>query len=98
MTKSHSLTALPGSASTPSTNSAQHSYFGSFSSLHQIPHHNLGMGAVRDCEGMYPQPWKTEDIVVGHPLAIIEPLAGAVCHTSCLSMEVLKRNIAASLR
>uniref|UniRef100_A0A452EXW9 Rubicon autophagy regulator n=1 Tax=Capra hircus TaxID=9925 RepID=A0A452EXW9_CAPHI len=41
VTKSHSLTALPGSASTPSTNSAQHSYFGSFSSLHQIPHHNL---------------------------------------------------------
>ncbi|DAA33426.1 TPA: hypothetical protein LOC508354 [Bos taurus] len=41
VTKSQSLTALPGSAYTPSTNSGQHSYFGSFSSLHQIPHHSL---------------------------------------------------------
>nr|XP_020749243.1 run domain Beclin-1-interacting and cysteine-rich domain-containing protein [Odocoileus virginianus texanus] len=41
VTKSQSLTALPGSAYTPSTNSAQHSYFGSFSSLHHLPHHSL---------------------------------------------------------
>ncbi|XP_058920347.1 run domain Beclin-1-interacting and cysteine-rich domain-containing protein isoform X4 [Kogia breviceps] len=40
VTKSQSLTALPGSTYTPSTSYAQHSYFGSFSSLHQsIPHH-----------------------------------------------------------
>ncbi|XP_061050279.1 run domain Beclin-1-interacting and cysteine-rich domain-containing protein isoform X4 [Eubalaena glacialis] len=40
VTKSQSLTALPGSAYTPSTSYAQHSYFGSFSSLHQsTPHH-----------------------------------------------------------
>ncbi|XP_057595902.1 run domain Beclin-1-interacting and cysteine-rich domain-containing protein isoform X1 [Hippopotamus amphibius kiboko] len=38
--KSQSLTALPGSTYTPSTSCAQHSYFGSFSSLHQsVPHH-----------------------------------------------------------
>ncbi|KAB0358597.1 hypothetical protein FD754_002753, partial [Muntiacus muntjak] len=41
VTKSQSLTALPGSAYTPSTNSAQHSYFGSFSSLHHLPPHSL---------------------------------------------------------
>ncbi|KAM5276223.1 run domain Beclin-1-interacting and cysteine-rich domain-containing protein isoform 14-T14 [Hipposideros larvatus] len=39
-TKSQSLTALPGSTCTPPTSYAQHSYFGSFSSLHQsIPNH-----------------------------------------------------------
>ncbi|XP_033069125.1 run domain Beclin-1-interacting and cysteine-rich domain-containing protein isoform X7 [Trachypithecus francoisi] len=35
VTKSQSLTALPSSTYTPPTSSAQHSYFGSFSSLHQ---------------------------------------------------------------
>ncbi|XP_012496716.1 PREDICTED: run domain Beclin-1 interacting and cysteine-rich containing protein isoform X4 [Propithecus coquereli] len=35
VTKSQSLTALPGSTYTPPTSYAQHSYFGSFSSLHQ---------------------------------------------------------------
>lgn len=35
VTKSQSLTALPGSAYTPPTSCAQHSYFGSSSSLHQ---------------------------------------------------------------
>lgn len=35
VTKSQSLTALPGSAYTPPTSSAQHSSFGSSSSLHQ---------------------------------------------------------------
>ncbi|XP_054431135.1 run domain Beclin-1-interacting and cysteine-rich domain-containing protein isoform X4 [Pteronotus mesoamericanus] len=35
VTKSQSLTALPGSTCTPPTSYAQHSYFGSFSSLHQ---------------------------------------------------------------
>ncbi|XP_016055468.1 PREDICTED: run domain Beclin-1-interacting and cysteine-rich domain-containing protein isoform X2 [Miniopterus natalensis] len=40
VTKSQSLTALPGSTCTPPTSYAQHSYFGSFSSLHQsIPNH-----------------------------------------------------------
>ncbi|XP_026351326.1 run domain Beclin-1-interacting and cysteine-rich domain-containing protein isoform X3 [Ursus americanus] len=40
VTKSQSLTALPGSTYTPSTSYAQHSYFGSFSSLHQsVPNH-----------------------------------------------------------
>ncbi|XP_015092022.1 run domain Beclin-1-interacting and cysteine-rich domain-containing protein isoform X5 [Vicugna pacos] len=40
VTKSQSLTALPGSTYTPSTSYAQHSYFGSFSSLHQsMPNH-----------------------------------------------------------
>ncbi|XP_014400769.1 PREDICTED: run domain Beclin-1 interacting and cysteine-rich containing protein isoform X8 [Myotis brandtii] len=40
VTKSQSLTALPGSTCTPPTSSAQHSYFGSFSSLHQsVPNH-----------------------------------------------------------
>ncbi|XP_025731631.1 run domain Beclin-1-interacting and cysteine-rich domain-containing protein isoform X11 [Callorhinus ursinus] len=41
VTKSQSLTALPGSTYTPSTSYAQHSYFGSFSSLHQsVPNHS----------------------------------------------------------
>ncbi|XP_039706746.1 run domain Beclin-1-interacting and cysteine-rich domain-containing protein isoform X3 [Pteropus medius] len=35
VTKSQSLTALPGSTYTPPTSHAQHSYFGSFSSLQQ---------------------------------------------------------------
>ncbi|XP_045858296.1 run domain Beclin-1-interacting and cysteine-rich domain-containing protein isoform X8 [Meles meles] len=35
VTKSQSLTALPGSTCTTSTSYAQHPYFGSFSSLHQ---------------------------------------------------------------
>ncbi|KAB1283410.1 Run domain Beclin-1-interacting and cysteine-rich domain-containing protein [Camelus dromedarius] len=40
VSKSQSLTALPGSTYTPSTSYAQHSYFGSFSSLHQsMPNH-----------------------------------------------------------
>ncbi|XP_054569867.1 run domain Beclin-1-interacting and cysteine-rich domain-containing protein [Eptesicus fuscus] len=40
VTKSQSLTALPGSTCTPPTSSGQHSYFGSFSSLHQsVPNH-----------------------------------------------------------
>ncbi|XP_053076955.1 run domain Beclin-1-interacting and cysteine-rich domain-containing protein isoform X6 [Acinonyx jubatus] len=41
VTKSQSLTALPGSTYTPPTSYAQHSYFGSFSSLHQsTPSHS----------------------------------------------------------
>ncbi|KAG8524458.1 Run domain Beclin-1-interacting and cysteine-rich domain-containing protein [Galemys pyrenaicus] len=41
VTKSQSLTALPGSTFTPPTNYTQHSYFGSFSSLHQpMPNHD----------------------------------------------------------
>ncbi|XP_060495672.2 run domain Beclin-1-interacting and cysteine-rich domain-containing protein isoform X3 [Panthera onca] len=41
VTKSQSLTALPGSTYTPPTSYAQHSYFGSFSSLHQsVPSHS----------------------------------------------------------
>lgn len=41
VTKSQSLTALPGSTYTPPASYAQHSYFGSFSSLHQsVPNHN----------------------------------------------------------
>ncbi|XP_047731219.1 run domain Beclin-1-interacting and cysteine-rich domain-containing protein isoform X1 [Prionailurus viverrinus] len=41
VTKSQSLTALPGSTCTPPTSYAQHSYFGSFSSLHQsVPSHS----------------------------------------------------------
>uniref|UniRef100_A0A8D0WT96 Rubicon autophagy regulator n=1 Tax=Sus scrofa TaxID=9823 RepID=A0A8D0WT96_PIG len=41
VTKSQSLTALPGSTYTPSTSYAQHSYFGSFSSHQQsIPTHS----------------------------------------------------------
>ncbi|XP_036987757.2 run domain Beclin-1-interacting and cysteine-rich domain-containing protein isoform X4 [Artibeus jamaicensis] len=40
VTKSQSLTALPGSTCTPPISFAQHSYFGSFSNLHQsIPNH-----------------------------------------------------------
>ncbi|XP_036099119.1 run domain Beclin-1-interacting and cysteine-rich domain-containing protein isoform X1 [Molossus molossus] len=40
VTKSQSLTALPGSTCTPPTSYAQHSYFGSFSSLYQsVPNH-----------------------------------------------------------
>ncbi|XP_029795357.1 run domain Beclin-1-interacting and cysteine-rich domain-containing protein isoform X6 [Suricata suricatta] len=40
VTKSQSLTALPGSTYTPPASSTQHSYFGSFSSLHQsVPSH-----------------------------------------------------------
>ncbi|XP_019579207.1 run domain Beclin-1-interacting and cysteine-rich domain-containing protein isoform X7 [Rhinolophus sinicus] len=40
VTKSQSLTALPGSTCTPPIPYAQHSYFGSFSSLHQAtPNH-----------------------------------------------------------
>ncbi|XP_039106815.1 run domain Beclin-1-interacting and cysteine-rich domain-containing protein isoform X5 [Hyaena hyaena] len=40
VTKSQSLTALPGSTYTPPTSHAQHSYFGSFSSLYQsVPSH-----------------------------------------------------------
>ncbi|XP_014415534.2 run domain Beclin-1-interacting and cysteine-rich domain-containing protein isoform X9 [Camelus ferus] len=40
VSKSQSLTALPGSTYTSSTSYAQHSYFGSFSSLHQsMPNH-----------------------------------------------------------
>lgn len=40
VTKSQSLTALPGSTCTPPIPYAQHSYFGSFSSLHQsTPNH-----------------------------------------------------------
>ncbi|XP_022269696.2 run domain Beclin-1-interacting and cysteine-rich domain-containing protein isoform X7 [Canis lupus familiaris] len=40
VTKSQSLTALPGSTYTPPTSHAQHSYFGSFSSLYQsVPNH-----------------------------------------------------------
>ncbi|XP_032725296.1 run domain Beclin-1-interacting and cysteine-rich domain-containing protein isoform X6 [Lontra canadensis] len=40
VTKSQSLTALPGSTCTTSTSYAQHPYFGSFSSLHQsAPNH-----------------------------------------------------------
>lgn len=48
VTKSQSLTALPGSAYTPPTSCAQHSYFGSSSSLHQSmpPSHSSGMGDV----------------------------------------------------
>lgn len=41
ITKSQSLTALPGSTYTPPTSSTQPSYFGSFSSLHQsVSNHN----------------------------------------------------------
>ncbi|XP_032192099.1 run domain Beclin-1-interacting and cysteine-rich domain-containing protein isoform X12 [Mustela erminea] len=41
VTKSQSLTALPGSTCTTSTSYAQHPYFGSFSSLHQsAPNHS----------------------------------------------------------
>ncbi|XP_014638531.1 PREDICTED: run domain Beclin-1 interacting and cysteine-rich containing protein isoform X5 [Ceratotherium simum simum] len=41
VTKSQSLTALPGSTYTPPTSYAQHSYFGSISSLHQsAPNHS----------------------------------------------------------
>ncbi|XP_075858607.1 run domain Beclin-1-interacting and cysteine-rich domain-containing protein isoform X4 [Microcebus murinus] len=40
VTKSQSLTALPGSTYTPPTSYAQHSYFGSFSSLHQSVPYN----------------------------------------------------------
>ncbi|KAK2090002.1 hypothetical protein P7K49_031258 [Saguinus oedipus] len=40
VTKSQSLTALPSSTYTPPTSYAQHSYFGSFSSLHQSVPHN----------------------------------------------------------
>ncbi|XP_036889554.1 run domain Beclin-1-interacting and cysteine-rich domain-containing protein isoform X7 [Sturnira hondurensis] len=40
VTKSQSLTALPGSTCTPPVGFAQHSYFGSFSNLHQsVPNH-----------------------------------------------------------
>ncbi|XP_037693402.1 run domain Beclin-1-interacting and cysteine-rich domain-containing protein isoform X2 [Choloepus didactylus] len=41
VTKSQSLTALPGSTYIPPTSYPQHSYFGSFSSLHQsMPNHS----------------------------------------------------------
>ncbi|XP_076974150.1 run domain Beclin-1-interacting and cysteine-rich domain-containing protein isoform X3 [Tamandua tetradactyla] len=41
VTKSQSLTALPGSTYTPPTNYPQHSYFGSFSNFHQsMPNHS----------------------------------------------------------
>ncbi|MBZ3874831.1 Run domain Beclin-1 interacting and cysteine-rich containing protein, partial [Sciurus carolinensis] len=41
VTKSQSLTALPGSTCTPPTSYAQHSYFGSSSGLHQsMPNHS----------------------------------------------------------
>uniref|UniRef100_A0A8D2JF27 Rubicon autophagy regulator n=1 Tax=Sciurus vulgaris TaxID=55149 RepID=A0A8D2JF27_SCIVU len=41
VTKSQSLTALPGSTCTPPTSYAQHSYFGSSSGLHQsVPNHS----------------------------------------------------------
>ncbi|XP_066203209.1 run domain Beclin-1-interacting and cysteine-rich domain-containing protein isoform X4 [Saccopteryx leptura] len=40
VTKSQSLTALPGSTCTPPASHVQHSYFGSFSGLHQsVPNH-----------------------------------------------------------
>lgn len=71
MTKSQSLTALPGSTYTPPTSHAQHSYFGSFSSLQQsVPNHGPGMGAVWGSRDMYLQPWKAEDFVGAHKLDI----------------------------
>ncbi|EPY80517.1 run domain Beclin-1 interacting and cystein-rich containing protein-like isoform 2 [Camelus ferus] len=49
VSKSQSLTALPGSTYTPSTSYAQHSYFGSFSSLHQsMPNHGSVSALARD--------------------------------------------------
>lgn len=57
VTKSQSLTALPGSTYTPPTSYAQHSHFGSFSSLHQsIPSHSSGMGAGRVIMTCMPSP------------------------------------------
>ncbi|XP_007171691.2 run domain Beclin-1-interacting and cysteine-rich domain-containing protein isoform X5 [Balaenoptera acutorostrata] len=85
VTKSQSLTALPGSAYTPSTSYAQHSYFGSFSSLHQsTPHHgserrSTSFSLCGPCQK--PQESRghvspAEDQTVQAPLLPISALAG----------------------
>ncbi|XP_024610514.1 run domain Beclin-1-interacting and cysteine-rich domain-containing protein isoform X1 [Neophocaena asiaeorientalis asiaeorientalis] len=85
VTKSQSLTALPGSTYTPSTSYAQHSYFGSFSSLHQsIPHHgserrSTSFSLCGPCQK--PQESRghvspAEDQTVQAPLLPISALAG----------------------
>ncbi|XP_060006396.1 run domain Beclin-1-interacting and cysteine-rich domain-containing protein isoform X2 [Lagenorhynchus albirostris] len=85
VTKSQSLTALPGSTYTPSTSYAQHSYFGSFSSLHQsIPHHgserrSTSFSLCGSCQK--PQESRghvspAEDQTVQAPLLPISALAG----------------------
>ncbi|XP_036705759.1 run domain Beclin-1-interacting and cysteine-rich domain-containing protein isoform X8 [Balaenoptera musculus] len=85
VTKSQSLTALPGSTYTPSTSYAQHSYFGSFSSLHQsTPHHgserrSTSFSLCGPCQK--PQESRghvspAEDQTVQAPLLPISALAG----------------------
>ena len=44
--------------------------------------YNVGDPGSVPGSGRYPGEGN-EDIVVAHPLAIIEPLVSAVCHTSC---------------
>ncbi|XP_058518001.1 run domain Beclin-1-interacting and cysteine-rich domain-containing protein isoform X1 [Ochotona princeps] len=60
VTKSQSLTALPGSTCTPPASYAQHSYFGSFSSLHQsMPSHNAERRSTSF--SLSGPPWKPQE-------------------------------------
>ncbi|XP_008568917.1 PREDICTED: run domain Beclin-1 interacting and cysteine-rich containing protein isoform X3 [Galeopterus variegatus] len=86
VTKSQSLTALPGSTYNPPTSYAQHSYFGSFSSLHQsAPNH--GSERRSTSFSLSGPPWKPQEIR-GH----ISPEEDQTIQVSVLSVSALTRN------
>ncbi|KAM8771192.1 run domain Beclin-1-interacting and cysteine-rich domain-containing protein isoform 4-T4 [Rhynchonycteris naso] len=84
VTKSQSLTALPGSTCTPPTSHVQHSYFRSFSTLHQsVPNHGTERRSTsfslsgppqkpRESRGHVSPP---EDQVIQSPLLPVSALA-----------------------
>ncbi|XP_062962257.1 run domain Beclin-1-interacting and cysteine-rich domain-containing protein isoform X2 [Cynocephalus volans] len=86
VTKSQSLTALPGSTYNPPTSYAQHSYFGSFSSLHQsAPNH--GSERRSTSFSLSGPPWKPQEIR-GH----ISPEEDQTIQVPVLSVSALTRN------
>ncbi|XP_021571005.1 run domain Beclin-1-interacting and cysteine-rich domain-containing protein isoform X2 [Carlito syrichta] len=86
VTKSQSLTALPGSTYNPPTSYAQHSYFGSFSSLHQ-PVPNNG-SERRSTSFSLSGPLRKPQESRGHLL----PAEDQTIQASLLSVSTLTRN------
>ncbi|XP_053420501.1 run domain Beclin-1-interacting and cysteine-rich domain-containing protein isoform X12 [Nycticebus coucang] len=86
VTKSQSLTALPGSTYTPPTSYAQHSYFGSFSSLNQsIPSNSSERRS--NSVSFSGLPWKPQESR-GH----ITPVEDQTIQPSQLSVSAVARD------
>ncbi|KAM9583165.1 run domain Beclin-1-interacting and cysteine-rich domain-containing protein isoform 2-T2 [Trichechus inunguis] len=85
VTKSQSLTALPSSTYTPPTSYTQHSYFGSFSSLHQSM---LSHGSERKSSFSLSGPSQKPQESRGH----VSPAEDQPVQASLLSISALARN------